>query len=412
MKIQSRSLTRWRHGNSKVYQVITICLLLLVLLSAVPALKVTLNASPYIPPLYWGSILFATSILFPQIHVPGRISQKDRVLGYAITGAVMYLAIFFIVGVLTKSLKGTPYDNSMHGVLYNLAIIAPAVLARETIRAYAIGTAARTMKHKLIGYVLITIILIIPEISLTKMVNIKNTEALLTFIVRDFLPIISKNILLSVLVYYGGAKAGITYRGIQDLFMRTFPFIPELAWLFEGSLSVMYTLFYAFYVHEINKNIKDQRRQKEEKDAGFVVALVMSVLFAWFCVGVFTLYPSVVLTGSMEPVIYPGDVIIIRKMFEEKEVNELVEGDVITFSRLDYTVTHRIKEVQIDEAGNRSFVTKGDNNKSEDQEIVKPNDIKGIVVRVVPKVGLPILIARSQQTVPEGVIDYEEQLRE
>ena len=217
---------------------------------------------------------------------------------------------------------------------------------------------------------------------------------------------------MSVLVYYGGAGAGVTYRGIQYAFTRTFPFLPELSWLLEGSISIVYPLLYSFFVHERSKEIQEERRSKDEKNAGFVAALVLSVTFAWFCVGVFTLYPAVVLTGSMEPVIYPGDVIIVKKMLEEEQIDALTKGDVITFQRLDYTVTHRIQDVLIDEAGNRSFVTKGDNNESEDQEAVLPNDIRGIVVRVIPKIGMPILIMRSQSEVPEGVIDHEEQIRE
>ena len=412
MQVQSKQASDRLRSDNRKYRIISICLLLFILLSALPTLKKMLSASPYTPPLYWGSILIATGFFLPRIHVPGRLSQKEVVKGYAITGAVIRLAILFIVGVLSKSLKGTPYDNSLYGVFYNALLIVPALFAREIIRAYGIGTAYRTLRHRSLAIAVITIIMILPEISLNKISAIKSAEGLLIFIVRDFLPTVSENILMSVLVYYGGAGAGVTYRGIQYAFTRTFPFLPELSWLLEGSISIVYPLLYSFFVHERSKEIQEERRSKDEKNAGFVAALVLSVTFAWFCVGVFTLYPAVVLTGSMEPVIYPGDVIIVRKMLEEEQIDALTKGDVITFQRLDYTVTHRIQEVLIDEAGNRSFVTKGDNNESEDQEAVLPNDIRGIVVRVVPKVGMPILIMRSQSEVPEGVIDHEEQIRE
>lgn len=108
----------------------------------------------------------------------------------------------------------------------------------------------------------------------------------------------------------------------------------------------------------------------------------------------------------MEPVIYPGDVILIKKLTKEEEVYKLKEGDIITFKIEDITITHRIKEIKSDEAGNLSFVTKGDNNDTEDSWIVLPNDLRGTVRNVVPKVGLPVLLIHSVNNIPEGVIGY------
>lgn len=70
----------------------------------------------------------------------------------------------------------------------------------------------------------------------------------------------------------------------------------------------------------------------------------------------------------MEPGIYPGDVVLIRKITKEAEIYDLKESDVINFSREDYTITHRIVEILLDEAGNVSFGTRGDNNPSEDAQ--------------------------------------------
>ena len=144
---------------------------------------------------------------------------------------------------------------------------------------------------------------------------------------------------------------------------------------------------------------------KRESIISFSAAMVLLVAFAWFIVGVFPIYPSVILTGSMEPDIYPGDVVIIEKILSEEEVYKLKEGDIINFKIEDITVTHRIEEVILDEAGNLSFITKGDNNDSADKWLVLPNDLKGTVKKVVPKVGLPIVWAHTNENIPEGVIE-------
>ncbi len=72
-------------------------------------------------------------------------------------------------------------------------------------------------------------------------------------------------------------------------------------------------------------------------------------------------------------------------------------GDILNFSRDTYTISHRIIDIKTDEAGNISFQTKGDNNPKKDKELVVPNDIKGIIVYNLPKVGTPILWLRGSE---------------
>ena len=95
------------------------------------------------------------------------------------------------------------------------------------------------------------------------------------------------------------------------------------------------------------------------------------------------------------------------KIVKEEEIYTLSEGDIINFKRDNITITHRIKEVFKDEAGNVSFETKGDNNKSEDSQEVDPNDIRGIVHHWIPKIGLPMLMLKAKNDVPEGVVDEQ-----
>jgi signal peptidase len=82
----------------------------------------------------------------------------------------------------------------------------------------------------------------------------------------------------------------------------------------------------------------------------------------------------VVSSGSMEPTLHVGDVIFVDKDFS---VDELQEGDIITFrgdQKMD--VTHRILKVN-DEEETKTFITKGDNNNSPDVNKLKPSNIQG-----------------------------------
>ena len=95
----------------------------------------------------------------------------------------------------------------------------------------------------------------------------------------------------------------------------------------------------------------------------------------------------VVATGSMEPEYNIGDVIIIR----EKPEEEIKIGDIINYTSengID-TITHRVVDI-IEKDGQNYYKTKGDNNNSEDSELVKYSQVKGKLVFKISKLGTVI----------------------
>ena len=98
---------------------------------------------------------------------------------------------------------------------------------------------------------------------------------------------------------------------------------------------------------------------------------------------VFGWKPFIVLSGSMEDSIMPGDLILTKEI----DTLELKDGDVISFRTNKYTViTHRIIDIVEDE-GERKYYTKGDNNDTADSNIVCNNQIEGIYRYRIPKLG-------------------------
>ena len=93
----------------------------------------------------------------------------------------------------------------------------------------------------------------------------------------------------------------------------------------------------------------------------------------------------VVTSGSMEPAFSAGDMILIRQ--EE----DYALGDIVTF-RLNGgdLVTHRIVG-----SVEGSFITKGDANNTEDDELLDPQQIVGKLVTYIPAVGSFLLFLRT-----------------
>lgn len=93
--------------------------------------------------------------------------------------------------------------------------------------------------------------------------------------------------------------------------------------------------------------------------------------------------PFIVLSGSMETEIHKGDLIIVK----EVDPAELVLEDVIAFRDAEETITtHRIIDI-VEKDGITYFITKGDNNTSQDQNLVEFGDVEGIYVGRIPNVG-------------------------
>lgn len=85
------------------------------------------------------------------------------------------------------------------------------------------------------------------------------------------------------------------------------------------------------------------------------VLLIYVVLRATNKIGIYR-----VLTGSMEFKIHPGDYIIV------KQANDFKEGDIITYQKDQYYITHRIIKIEGDK-----YTTKGDANNVADEAIPK-----------------------------------------
>lgn len=99
-----------------------------------------------------------------------------------------------------------------------------------------------------------------------------------------------------------------------------------------------------------------------------------------------------VLSGSMEPEFYPGDLVITN----HKSKTDINLDDIVTFRDNEgVIITHRIVE-EVD----GGYITQGDNNNVEDTDVLKKENLIGKVKFSIPKVGYlmnflskPIIIA-------------------
>ena len=101
---------------------------------------------------------------------------------------------------------------------------------------------------------------------------------------------------------------------------------------------------------------------------------------------------KVVKSGSMEPAIHVGSIVIIEP------TKNFAVGDVITFGKDTKTqipTTHRIVGIE-GEGDSRVFTTKGDANETEDPATTPIESVQGKVLFSVPYVGFLLAFARTK----------------
>ena len=142
-----------------------------------------------------------------------------------------------------------------------------------------------------------------------------------------------------------------------------------------------------------------------------VVVVALGVVLSSFNTP-FGLRVFAVQSGSMEPAIHVGSLVLVRPS------NDYQADDVITVRSersAKETVTHRIVEVIDDDTlGGRNYELKGDANENPDSELLPERRVIGKVFLTLPYLGYPVGFAQSQVgfvaliVIPGTIIVYSE----
>ncbi len=125
------------------------------------------------------------------------------------------------------------------------------------------------------------------------------------------------------------------------------------------------------------------------KEIAVYVVLIIAVLLV-------AQHLNVVVSGSMEPVMYRGDIVVLQQAnllgFHEFETSDIQVGDIVVYDAAwhEGPVIHRVIEIgEIN--GTTVYKIKGDNNNAPDPYYVTEGQI---ISRVVTFNGQPVIIPK------------------
>lgn len=355
------------------------------------------------PILCIGIILIVLRL--PRIHARTKFRYLGSLNGWAFIFSFIFIAVSFAAGFFIDGLGKNPYAQSIAGMFMNTLWIGTALITVELIRSYVINSLAKN--ENFLTMIVVAIFMTLMSIALKTVMNQKGFEELVKYLAQYVAPEFSHSLFATYLAFLGGPAPALIYMTVIRAMQWLSPVLPSLQWITAALVGVMCPVFFLTSMQSIYAKETKQLKAKDKDEEGvlsWIITSLVSIGIIWFSVGVFPIYPSVIATGSMEPMIMPGDVTLVRKITTMEELNRLKVGDVMQFKRGGIFITHRIIEVIETKNDGVKYRTKGDNNSGPDTELVKPQDVRGTIVYVVPKVGWPTLLVKAKDDVTDKVV--------
>ena len=375
------------------FENIFIYFLILLLQLFFPIMTINTLGEKYsliINPIIW-TFIFIICYIFYNKSIRVRTSNNKNIIKTVIIISLSYVIIYYLLGLIFGFLK-TPYSNTLSSIIKNLWISLYVIMMQEYVRFILVH---KSPDNK-IFFTIISTIFIVINIEYSKLfTSITSSTELFKFISSEILPLIAKSFLCTYLVKHSSNISSMLYRMIPNIFLIIFPVVPNLDWFFLGIIELI-TAFIAFSIVSyfiIDYERSYSRRQvKKQNPVTLIPFILVLIVFICFSAGIFKYKPVAIMSDSMNPKFYKGDIVIINKL-NQSEIQNLKVGDIIEYKLNSKSIIHRIYEIN-DNTLN-TFITKGDNNLTPDLKEVSSEQIMGKVIFIIPKLGFPTVWLNS-----------------
>ncbi len=319
-----------------------------------------------------------------------KITNKKKNIKIILTFTISLLIIKYGLGLLSGFLY-SPYSKSLVGIFRNVFPVLLLVIVSEVFRYDMI---VKSSKNKIL-FVGSILIFTLSYLNITNdLTNITSLKRTVEIVSTDILMVLFENIALSFLSRNYGYSGALSYSLVMNLYIYFVPIVPGLGDYLEAAVMIGFpiiTLIFSNYLLEATKKENYDPRDKHifARLIRFVLVMGIIILVALNS-NLFRYWIAVIASGSMEPTIKIGDIIVIDKSYKER-IDEVQEGDVLVFGMNGKIYTHRVVKVNV-KNNEYSFITKGDReNQSIDSWVVTKNELIGVTKYTIKGLGLPAI---------------------
>jgi signal peptidase len=325
-------------------------------------------------------------LIFRKIFGTEKIRKrytKDLIIDITITYLIFFLS-YYILGLVTGFYRINNYFT-FYGIKTFIIPTILIVVLKEYMRSLICN---KYEKSEILYIVTFTMFVMLDLINLVKPAIFNSTEGLFLFLALVLLPAISNNITANYIAKKSNYKVNIFWLLILNMYGFILPIIPNTGDYILSIIRLMLPLIIYFRIKAFYEKEKDreiERNYNKKQILPIILTILIVCILVYFTSGHFRYYAVAVASGSMEPNISRGDVVIIDQVYELKD---LERGQILVYKYKNVIVVHRIDKI-INKNNKYYFYTKGDANLSVDNYVIKEEDIIGIVNTKVSYIGLP-----------------------
>lgn len=301
---------------------------------------------------------------------------------------VVFLIVFFILYYLFGIFIGFAKTENYYNFNGLKTFIIPTILTivlKEILRYMML----KKSEESKILLIITCILFIFLDISNPIYFNNFSTNYdSFIFVSLTLLPAISVNIMCSYLSLKSGYKPAILYLLVMGLYQYLLPIVPNPSEYLSSIIQLVVPAVLCYRLYTFFKKRKDEYKEREYNKKSYfmlLIPIVVIIVSVYFTSGYFHYYAVAIATGSMDPQIKKGDVVVIEKT---SAYDTLKEGQIIAFEYNNVLIVHRIIRI-IEKNNSYYFYTKGDANNGEDGYPVTEDMILGKVNVKIPFIGLP-----------------------
>lgn len=331
-----------------------------------------------------------------------RVQDGRLVAAVVVLTAVVYQVVMFTLLGIKLGFVTNVYNFSLESIGKVILPVILLVVLEEILR----GQMIQKGKQSRLAVILTTISLILMETAFVLPIyNFDGARGWFDLAAVIFFPAVLKNVMLTCIAFEYDYRVNIAYRLIMELPVYVLPILPDvneyLTVIFQVGLVFLLTAGLISFRWRGRAVQGMAARQKQNrvltakqiqvrrwlKRGGLALAALVMLVYVALMSGLFKYHFLAIGSGSMEPTISRGDMVLVKKA---NRYDELEEGEVLVYRYSDVVMVHRIAEAK-ENGGVYTFITKGDANDAEDKWVVNQGDVIGTVKGKITAFGYPTL---------------------
>ena len=308
---------------------------------------------------------------------------KDLIIDITLIYLIFFIS-YYILGLITSFYRINNYF-SFYGIKTFIFPTIFVVILKEYMRSIICDK----YEDSTILYIFtFTMFVMLDLINLVKPATFGSAEGLFLFLALTLLPAISNNIAANYIAKKSNYKVNIFWLLIWNMYGFILPIIPNTGDCILSIIKLIlpFTIYFrmkSFFEKEKDKEIS--RDYNKRQILPYVITAIIVSILVYFTCGHFRYYAVAIASGSMEPNISRGDVVIIDQKYE---LENLEKGQIMAYKYKNVIVVHRIEKI-IKKNNKYYFYTKGDANASMDNYVINEEDVIGIVNTKILYIGMP-----------------------